>query len=105
MHMKELQKETSNIIKQANFLQKKESRFFDLIEEVGELAKDIMYYEGWKKGKFSNRIARKDIADSLSDVLFDIFALADLYNLDLEKEYQKMIKRLKKRVTRGEFKN
>lgn len=43
------------------------------------------------------------VADALCDLLFDLLLLADLYGIDLEKEYPDMLKRLEERIKNGEF--
>lgn len=101
--MKTAQQETISIVKRFPFLDKKEHRFLDLAEEVGELATAMMYFEKWKKGKHKGKYVKKDIADALADILFDLFVMAELYGLDLENEYKKMIARLKARAKKGEF--
>lgn len=78
----------------------KEERFIQLVEEIGELANAIATAEGHK----SKKCARADLADSFADVLFDLIVLANLYEIDLEKETRIMLKRLEKRIKNNEFK-
>lgn len=77
----------------------KEERFIQLVEEVGELANAIAITEGHK----SEKCARADLNDSFADVFFDLILLANLYEVDLEKETEAMLKRLDKRIKDQEF--
>jgi NTP pyrophosphatase (non-canonical NTP hydrolase) len=101
--MVDLQKQTIDLAKNFSTLKKKEYQFMDLIEEVGELATAMMYFEKIKKGRLNGKIKKEDISDALSDILFDLFLISDQYNINLEDEYKKMLKRLKLRVKSGEF--
>ncbi len=83
-----------------------EERFIDLVEEVGELAQAILITRG---KKYTNDPRKQktieDVADALSDILFNLIVLADGLEIDLEREYQQMLKRLQERLDKGEFKN
>lgn len=76
-----------------------ETRFVDLVEEVGELANAILVAEKKK----SKKRQRADLVDSLCDCLFNILMLAEIYKVDLDIEYQKMIKNLAKRIQKGDY--
>lgn len=102
--MKKFQKDTINLAKKFSSLKKKEHIFMDMLEETGELATAILYTEKIKKGKKSGKYSKIDIADALSDILFDMFLLADEYKIDLEYEYEEMLVRMKERIKKGEFK-
>ena len=71
----------------------------DLAEEVGELANAILVKEGFKNKKR----AKADLVDSICDALFDIYMIAEHYGVDVEKEYQKTLEQLKKRMKDGKF--
>ena len=77
-------------------------RLIDLVEEVGELANAILVEEKNKPKRVLHK--GNSIADALCDILFDLLLLADYYRIDLGKEYVEMLKRLKRRIKRGEFK-
>ncbi len=102
--MGKLQKETIAITKTFSTLNKPEYQFMDLVEEVGELSTAIMYYEKFKTGKLTGKITKDEISDALADILCDLFMISEQYNIDLEEEYKKMLKRLKKRIDAGEYK-
>lgn len=74
-------------------------RFNDLVEEVGELANAIQVKEGWKT---KNR-AKAELVDSVCDILYSIFSVAAIYNIDLEKEYPKVLEHIDNRRKEGDF--
>ncbi|RLJ03985.1 MAG: hypothetical protein DRP18_05310 [Candidatus Aenigmatarchaeota archaeon] len=78
-----------------------EVRFIQLVEEIGELANALLAENGHKPQK--TKIF--DLGDSFADVLFNLIILADKTGTDLEKEYEKMLKSLEKRIKKGEFKD
>lgn len=78
---------------------KPEVMLTDMAEEVGELANAILVKEGFK----SKNRQRAELIDSLCDVLFDIFMIADYYNVDMETEYEKVLIGMKRRIDSGEF--
>lgn len=100
MNFKDLSETTKKVVKVFPGKRwKPEVRTLDLVEEVGELANAILVKEK-HKGK---KRAKTDLADSIVDILFDLILLADYYKVDIDKEYSKMIKELKKRQKRKEF--
>ena len=74
-------------------------RFNDLVEETGELANAIQVKEGWKT---KNR-SKADLVDSVCDVLFSTFLIANHYRVDLEKEYPKILKEIDEHRKKGDF--
>jgi len=104
MNFKKLTKESREISQQFSkkFQWGKKERFIDLVEEVGELANAILVEEKNKPKRVLHK--GNSIADALCDILFDLLLLADYYRIDLGKEYVEMLKRLKRRIKRGEFK-
>ena len=74
-------------------------RFAELNEEVGELANAIQTKEGYKTA------ARKksEVVDSVCDVLYEILLIAAIYNIDLDTEYEKVLKAIDARRAEGEF--
>jgi len=75
------------------------NRFTELVEEVGELANAIQTDEGFKTQKRK----KSEVIDSICDVLFEIFNIANHYKVDLDKEYPQILKQLKERTKKGEF--
>ncbi len=78
---------------------KPEVMLTDMAEEMGELANAILVERGFKS---KNRL-RADLVDSLCDVLFDIFMIAEYYGINMEPEYDKVLKEMQKRIESGEF--
>lgn len=74
-------------------------RFNDLVEEVGELANSIQVREGWK----SKNRSKAELIDSVCDVLYSVFCIAAIYNIDLDKEYPKVLDHIDKRRKSGDF--
>jgi NTP pyrophosphatase (non-canonical NTP hydrolase) len=82
----------------------KRDRTLDLVEEVGELANAVLLVEKRKKVTPAHKQRSvTDIADALSDMLFNMVVLAEDYNIDLIKDYERMLVELKKRIKKGEF--
>ena len=75
------------------------TRFIDLVEEVGELANALLVDHSHK----SEKERRAELADSVCDILFDVFIIARQHNMDLNKEYEKVLKDMEKRLQRGDF--
>jgi len=59
-----------------------EVRCLDLTEEVGELARAVLVAEGRKCTDLE-----EPVAQALCGVLFDVFALAQQYQVDLDVQY------------------
>lgn len=74
-------------------------RLNDLVEETGELANAIQVKEGWKT---KNR-AKAELVNSVCDVLYSILLIAELYNIDLEKEYPDVLGEIEGRIKKGDF--
>jgi len=74
-------------------------RFNDLVEEIGELANALQVKEGWKTKKRS----KADLADSVCDVLYSVLLISAHYNLDLDKEYTKVLRDIDARRRSGDF--
>jgi NTP pyrophosphatase (non-canonical NTP hydrolase) len=66
-----------------------------LIEEVGELAKEINHLEGYKPKKNKNKDFK--IGDELADVLYALVCIANYYKIDLSDEFHKIINKYTKR--------
>ena len=66
-----------------------------LMEEVGELAREINHRFGEKPKKASEE--NKEIGQEIADVLFTIICLANSLGIDLEKAFNQMIDKYNKR--------
>ncbi len=98
-----LQNQTIKLAKKFSTLNKREHQFMNLIEEVGEIAIAIMYFENFKKSKYSGKLTKDDIAYELADVLLNLFLISDQYNINLENKYKRMLKQLQQKVDKDEF--
>jgi len=101
MNLKQLTNKTIKISKQFSRKWNKNYRFIDLVEEIGEIANAILVKEKQK----SKQTLHKDnsLKDALADTLYDLIMLSHQYNINLEKEYLAMLKRLEARIQSGEF--
>ena len=96
METKEFQKYCSEIVKKIDSKHNIERdaylSFVQLVEEVGELAKDI------NLPKLRNKeIERDNLEGEFADVILQLAILADLYDVDFEKSVEGKIKILKVR--------
>lgn len=74
-----------------------EVRCLDLTEEVGELARAVLVAEGRKATDLE-----EPVAQALCGVLFDVFALAEQYQVDLDVQYGDQLAQLAaRRASRG----
>jgi NTP pyrophosphatase (non-canonical NTP hydrolase) len=64
------------------------------VKIVGELANAIQTTEGYK----SNKRKESEVIDSVCDILYEIFMMASIHNVNLDKEYLKVLKQLEKRT-------
>ncbi|AEI36781.1 MazG nucleotide pyrophosphohydrolase domain-containing protein [Francisella salina] len=67
--------------------------FIALTEEVGELANEIM-----QKEIYEETLDNEKIKSELTDVLVCVLEIANLYDINLEAEFDKKIKNLEPRV-------
>lgn len=67
-----------------------------LVGDVGDLVKLVMAKKGFR---FAATDTDKKLARELADCLWSLFILADELDIDLEKEYLKMLKQLEDKVT------
>jgi NTP pyrophosphatase (non-canonical NTP hydrolase) len=67
--------------------------FIALTEEVGEVADEIM-----KKEIYEEKTNLDDLKGELADVLVCLLELANVYDIDLDEEFEKKIKNLEPRA-------
>lgn len=60
-----------------------------LMEETGELAREINHRFGPKKKKSSEQ--KKDIEDEIGDVIFTLVCLANSLGIDLERSWKRVM--------------
>jgi len=66
-----------------------------IIEEVGELAREINHIWGPKKKK--DEEDPNEMADELADILFSIICMANSQNIDLDEAFEKTMDKCYKR--------
>jgi NTP pyrophosphatase (non-canonical NTP hydrolase) len=66
-----------------------------VMEEVGELAREINHLEGFKPKKSTERGI--DIGEELGDIIFAVICLANYYNIDLNEKVSQIIDKYQKR--------
>ena len=66
-----------------------------IMEEIGEVAKEINHLEGYKPKKSVN--ATSSIGEELADVIFAIICVANYYKIDIDKELALTIEKYSKR--------
>ncbi len=66
-----------------------------LVEEVGELAREINHTFGPKKKKATEE--SKEIGDEIGDIIFTLVCLANSLRIDLDKSFKGVMKKLYKR--------
>jgi len=57
-----------------------------MIEEVGELGREINHLYGTKKKKEAE--AKKNLGQELTDIIFTVVCMANSHKIDLEKEWK-----------------
>jgi NTP pyrophosphatase (non-canonical NTP hydrolase) len=75
-----------------------ENRMLDLVDEIGEVSKEInkMSEYGTKEPKF-----REEIIMELGDVFYSLIAVANYYDVDLTKSLDMAVEKYKKRIKKG----
>jgi len=66
-----------------------------LAEEVGELARELNHQFGSKRKKPSEK--KGEIGDEIADVIFTLICLANSLNINLDKSFENMMKKLNTR--------
>ena len=66
-----------------------------IVEEIGELAREINYLEGIKPKKVGE--SATEIGEELADVIFAIICVANHYEIDLSNELNRAIEKYTKR--------
>ncbi len=95
MEIKKLQNEIKRMFDKSSRFKKhtKEGIMTHIVEELGEVSRQLIN-EKYRKDKFD----KKKLAEEIGDVLILINYLSSEYDIDLSKEMESKLKRLKKRV-------
>jgi len=96
MEIKQIQEVVDNWIKKyTGGYWKPNNMMLRLIEEVGELAREVNHKYGEKPPKPEEK--NKDIGDEAADVLFTLICLVNSLDIDLEESFKKVIKKYEER--------
>ncbi|HBC72277.1 MAG: MazG family protein [Candidatus Amesbacteria bacterium GW2011_GWB1_47_19] len=87
--MKLIQKQVDNWVGQNNGYFKPLEILARLVEETGELARELNHRFGPKKKKPSEET--KEISEELGDIIFTIVCLANSLRIDLDKSFRNTI--------------
>jgi len=66
-----------------------------LMEEVGELAREINHKFGPKKKKATEE--KKEIGDEIADIIFTLVCLANSLDINLDESFERMMDKLRTR--------
>lgn len=67
-----------------------------IMEEVGELAREINFLEGYKPKKDSEK-KKTNLGEELADLIFSVICLANYYNIDLTDKIEIILDKYSKR--------
>lgn len=97
MEVKEFQIKIKNLMATWDKLKRKkytpETVFYHLVEEVGELAKELV-----DEKRNPERYSKEKLIDAIGDILIYTVLLASLYKVDIEKLILNIIEQDKKRM-------
>ena len=98
MDIKQFQKEILEVFSQMDKMPNrrehtKQSALIHLMEEIGEIARQVTS-EYHRPEKFD----KENLGTELADTLMFIVLLAELYDVDLSKEMQESISRVKRKI-------
>ncbi|MFX1570983.1 MAG: MazG nucleotide pyrophosphohydrolase domain-containing protein [Promethearchaeota archaeon] len=66
-----------------------------IMEELGEIAREINAIEGYKPKKL--RILDSNLGEELADLLFSVICIGNYFEIDLGKEFNNIIKKYSRR--------
>lgn len=91
MPLKEIQKQVDKWVKQYRIGYFKPHEILArLMEETGELAREINHLYGPKKKKSTG--TPKEMEDEIADIIFTLVCLANSKGIDLDKAFKKMMR-------------
>ena len=99
MEVKKFQTKIKKLMKEWDKLKGKkyteETAFYHLVEEVGELARELVY-----KKRTPKKYSKENLIDAIGDILIYTILLASLHKIDIEKLILNIIKKDKERMKR-----
>jgi len=87
----EIQKRVDQWIKEHGGYWTPLAMFTSIIEECGELAREINYLEGFKPKKPTEK--EGNLGEELADLLFSVICLANHYKIDLDEKLNQVLKK------------
>jgi len=90
--MNELQKEVDRVVKEFGGYWKPFEMLAALVEEIGELADEMLAIEGVKKN-----YDRRRLEEELGDTMFALICIANYYGIDLFDALRSTIKKYRER--------
>jgi NTP pyrophosphatase (non-canonical NTP hydrolase) len=93
--IKEIQKTVNTWIIQHGGYWSPLSMISAIIEELGEVAREVNSLEGYKPKKLNS--LNVNLGQEMADLLFSIICLANYYKIDLGQEFEETIKKYSER--------
>lgn len=92
------QEDVKKFMNESGFNNPIENRMLDLVDEIGEVAKEVnkMSEYGTKEPKF-----REEIKMELGDAFYSLITVANYYNIDMLEALDMAIKKYERRVQKG----
>lgn len=97
--LKEIQQTVNKWIKEHGGYWPPLSMLSAIMEELGELAREVNSLEGFKPKKMSEK-SKSNLGEELADLLFSIICVANYYKIDLSDDLRKIIDKYSKRDSR-----
>ena len=94
--LKEIQQIVNNWIKDHGGYWPPLSMISAIMEELGELAREVNSLEGYKPKKGSEK-EKSNLGEELADLLFSLICVANYYKIDLSEEVEKIIDKYSER--------
>ncbi len=71
--------------------------FVHLVEEIGEIGRNVLYAEGYKKGGLGHSEAPSDVQREYAQTFSLLIQLANMQGIDLEEAYHKEMRIMRRR--------
>ena len=68
-----------------------------VVEEIGELVKEILTHKGYQRKDKLDNLDKEDIKKEFADVIITLLILAKRFNVDIKEAIEIKIKEIKKR--------
>ncbi|WP_457557416.1 nucleotide pyrophosphohydrolase [Candidatus Harpocratesius sp.] len=74
------------------------SMLASVIEEVGEISRELNAFEGFKPKKQNKKyLPHEKLAEELGDALFSLICIANYYQIDLSRAFQRILRKYQER--------